>query len=206
MTASRSPAGDAPNFGGARTAEFVDGETVVRVESGVEVRFPVARNPRLAKGNPGQLNNIEISPFGLHRPDLDEDLSFQRHGRGRLRPAPEGIVANKARLAAPSLAESNPRAFACLLCLNRAISWRRNRLKRVDQRPRDLRDIAHGLVKSRFIGMRGLVEAAYFTDKLKRSSVDFRVRGGGLEIEKRSNIPAHAHKHGAGTASVKRSG
>jgi hypothetical protein len=61
------------------------------------------------------------------------------------------------------------------------------------------------LVKSRFIGKRGLVEAAYFTDKLKRSSMDFRVRGGRLEIEKRSNIPTHAHKHGGGTASVKRS-
>jgi hypothetical protein len=26
---------------------------------------------------PEQLNNIEISPFGLHWPDLDEDLSFR---------------------------------------------------------------------------------------------------------------------------------
>lgn len=154
----------------------------------------------------GDPNNIEISPFGLHRPDLDEISPFGGMAEGGLRPAPEGIVANKARLAAPSLAESNPRAFACLLCLNRAISWRRNRLKRVDQHPGDLRNITHGLVKSRFIGMRGLVEAAYFTDKLKRSGVDFRLRGGRLEIEKRSNIPTHAHKDGGGKASVKRSG
>jgi hypothetical protein len=33
-------------------------------------------NPRLAVGTTGQLNHIEISPFGVHWPDLDEDLSF----------------------------------------------------------------------------------------------------------------------------------
>jgi hypothetical protein len=48
----------------------------------------VADNPRLARGTPRQLNNIEISPFGLQWPDLDEDLSFQglldgNHGRFR---------------------------------------------------------------------------------------------------------------------------
>ena len=84
MTASRSPAGDAPNFGRARTAELVDGETVVRVESGGEIRFPVAHNPRLEKNIPRQLNNIEISPFGLHWPDLDEDLSFGGMAEGDL--------------------------------------------------------------------------------------------------------------------------
>ena len=46
------------------------------MNSGVEVRFPAKDNPRLAKGTPTQLNNVEISPFGLHWPDLDEDLSF----------------------------------------------------------------------------------------------------------------------------------
>lgn len=46
------------------------------MESGMEIRFPVAKNPRLARGTPDQLKNIEISPFGLHWPELDEDLSF----------------------------------------------------------------------------------------------------------------------------------
>jgi hypothetical protein len=45
--------------------------------SGAEIRFAVAENPRLARGTPEQLNRIEISPFGLHWPDLDEDLSFR---------------------------------------------------------------------------------------------------------------------------------
>jgi hypothetical protein len=49
----------------------------VRMESGAEIRFPVAENPRLARGTPQQLDHIEISPFGLHWPDLDEDLSFR---------------------------------------------------------------------------------------------------------------------------------
>ena len=55
---------------------YQDGHIVVIMESGVEIRFPVAGNPRLARGTPSQLANIEASPFGLHWPDLDEDLSF----------------------------------------------------------------------------------------------------------------------------------
>ena len=48
----------------------------IHMQGGVEIRFPVAENPRLAGGTHQQLNHIEISPFGLHWPDLDEDLSF----------------------------------------------------------------------------------------------------------------------------------
>ena len=62
----------------ARSAAHVDGWIILRMESGSEIRFPVAENPRLAAGTPEQLHHIEISPFGLHWPDLDEDLSF--HG------------------------------------------------------------------------------------------------------------------------------
>jgi hypothetical protein len=61
----------------ARTAVYVDGSIVIRMESGVEIRFSVAENPRLARGTHLELNHIEVSPFGLHWPDLDEDLSFQ---------------------------------------------------------------------------------------------------------------------------------
>jgi hypothetical protein len=58
-------------------AAYVNGEIVVRMESGAELRFPVADNPRLARGTQQQLNRIELSPFGLHWPDLDEDLSYR---------------------------------------------------------------------------------------------------------------------------------
>jgi hypothetical protein len=54
-----------------------NGLIVVRMESDAEIRFPVAESPRLAHGTHRQLNHIEISPFGLHWPDLDEDLSFR---------------------------------------------------------------------------------------------------------------------------------
>jgi hypothetical protein len=61
----------------ARSAAHVSGEIIVRMESGAEIRFPVAKNPRLVRGTPRQLNHSEISPFGLHWPELDEDLSFR---------------------------------------------------------------------------------------------------------------------------------
>ncbi|MBW7864374.1 MAG: DUF2442 domain-containing protein [Candidatus Hydrogenedens sp.] len=60
-----------------QSAIFCDGQIHVMMESGVEIRFPVKGNPRLEKGTLRQLNNIEVSPFGLHWPELDEDLSLR---------------------------------------------------------------------------------------------------------------------------------
>jgi hypothetical protein len=60
-----------------RSAVYRNGQVIVRMESGIEIRFPVAKNPRLARGTAAQLRHIELSPFGLHWPDLDEDLSFR---------------------------------------------------------------------------------------------------------------------------------
>jgi hypothetical protein len=44
--------------------------------------FRRQQNPRLAAATPAQLNNIELSPFGLHWPDLDEDLSIRGIAQG----------------------------------------------------------------------------------------------------------------------------
>jgi hypothetical protein len=66
----------------ARSACFRDGQIVISMRSGGELRFPVSANPRLARGTPEQLNNIELSPFGLHWPDLDEDLSLKGIAEG----------------------------------------------------------------------------------------------------------------------------
>jgi hypothetical protein len=66
----------------AVAAAHVSGQIVVRTEGGAEIRFPVAANPRLAHGTHQQLNRIEISPFGLHWPELDEDLSFRGLAEG----------------------------------------------------------------------------------------------------------------------------
>jgi len=60
-----------------KSAIYKDGHIVIIMRSGVEIHFPVAGKPRLVHGTPQQLNHIEISPFGLHWPDLDEDLSFR---------------------------------------------------------------------------------------------------------------------------------
>ena len=59
-----------------KRAVYQDGQIVVIMESAVEIRFTVVGNSRLSHGTPQQLNNIEVSPLGLHWPDLDEDLSF----------------------------------------------------------------------------------------------------------------------------------
>jgi len=60
-----------------KSARYVGGRIVIRMLCGVEISFPVAENPRLSKGTPEQLGNIEVSPFGLHWQELDEDLSFK---------------------------------------------------------------------------------------------------------------------------------
>jgi hypothetical protein len=60
-----------------RSAVFRDGQIIINLQSGTEIRFPVAENPRLARGTPAQLNHVELSPFGIHWPDLNEDLSFR---------------------------------------------------------------------------------------------------------------------------------
>jgi len=57
-------------------AYFEDGDIVIITKDELRIRFPVKSNTRLKNGTHSELNNIEISPFGLHWPDLDEDLSF----------------------------------------------------------------------------------------------------------------------------------
>ncbi len=66
----------------ARSAVFWDGQIIIAMESGTVIRFPVADNPRLARGTAEQLSRIEISPYGIHWPELDEDLSFRGLLRG----------------------------------------------------------------------------------------------------------------------------
>lgn len=63
-------------------ASFSNGYIFVSMKTGVEIKFPVAKNPRLCGATSAQLNHIEISPFGLHWPELDEDLSFEGLAKG----------------------------------------------------------------------------------------------------------------------------
>lgn len=53
------------------------GHIVIEMNSGAVIRFPITDSPRLRNGSPNELSAIEISPFGLHWPQLDEDLSIR---------------------------------------------------------------------------------------------------------------------------------
>ena len=55
----------------------------VRFASGYELIFPTKGNPRLESAPVKDVGLIEISPFGLHWPTLDEDLSFAGILEGR---------------------------------------------------------------------------------------------------------------------------
>ena len=58
------------------TVFYQQGYINVHMLSGIEIKFPIAGNKRLAGANADELNNIEISPRGLHWSQLDEDLSL----------------------------------------------------------------------------------------------------------------------------------
>lgn len=59
------------------SARHLGGRIHLEMESGLEISFPVRGNPRLEDKPGDQLERIELSPFGLHWPDLDEDLSIR---------------------------------------------------------------------------------------------------------------------------------
>jgi hypothetical protein len=60
-----------------RKALHRDGRIYVSMTSGLDFSFPIQGNSRL-EGKPARLlSEIEISPFGLHWPSLDEDLSIK---------------------------------------------------------------------------------------------------------------------------------
>ena len=60
-----------------KKAMHKDGVIIVKMDSGIELRFDVRDHTRLRSASHAELNDIEISPFGLHWPKLDEDLSIR---------------------------------------------------------------------------------------------------------------------------------
>ena len=62
---------------GPVSASYRDGKVHVILASGLELAFPVAGNPRLEGRTEAELERIELSPFGLHWPEFDEDLSMR---------------------------------------------------------------------------------------------------------------------------------
>ncbi len=66
----------------AISAKFSSGRFEVNFKSGQSLTFPIKGNPRLEHATLDALNNVELSPFGIHWPELDEDLSFEGILRG----------------------------------------------------------------------------------------------------------------------------
>jgi hypothetical protein len=64
-------------------AVYRQGHIYVSYADGADVRFPISINRRLRDQPEEKLNHIEISRFGIHWPDLDEDLSHAGLRAGR---------------------------------------------------------------------------------------------------------------------------
>jgi Protein of unknown function (DUF2442) len=58
-------------------ARHEDGIIHVRLEDGTHLAFPVTLTERLKKASPPELAEIELLPFSLHWPLIDEDLSIE---------------------------------------------------------------------------------------------------------------------------------
>ena len=78
MTTSNSSSKNGPSTLADRAlkAWHERGIIFVRFASGHDASFSIKGNPRLESAEEADLGRIEISPFGLHWPTLDEDLSF----------------------------------------------------------------------------------------------------------------------------------
>jgi hypothetical protein len=55
----------------------------VTLSDGREIGVPLSWFPRLQVASPQARKQVEISPFGLHWPDLDEDISIEGLLAGR---------------------------------------------------------------------------------------------------------------------------
>lgn len=68
------------------SAHCTDSELVVRLENGATLVTPLWWYPPLLAASPAARNVIELSPYGIHWPDLDEDLSIEGMLNGRKYP------------------------------------------------------------------------------------------------------------------------
>lgn len=59
------------------SAHCTDGDLVVQLENGTRLVTPLWWYPPLLSASPDQRNTIELSPYGVHWPELDEDLSIE---------------------------------------------------------------------------------------------------------------------------------
>jgi hypothetical protein len=67
--------------------EFTDGSLVVTLKDGRVISTPLTWYPRLSQATLEQLNRVEFGAWGLHWPELDEDLSIRGMLLGKAVPA-----------------------------------------------------------------------------------------------------------------------
>ena len=56
---------------------FINDKIFIKTSEGIEKSMPLKWFPRLEQATPEQRDNFELSPFGIHWEDIDEDLSFE---------------------------------------------------------------------------------------------------------------------------------
>ena len=61
-------------------------ELVVTLAQGQKIVTPLWWYPRLLNASPTQRQRVELSAFGVHWPELDEDLSIEGMLAGRMAP------------------------------------------------------------------------------------------------------------------------
>ena len=75
-----------------RTVRFDADSMWVELQDGRTIGVPLAWFPRLVDASEAARDKVELSPFGLHWPELDEDISIDgllagRGDRTRSKPA-----------------------------------------------------------------------------------------------------------------------
>jgi hypothetical protein len=63
-------------------AACTDAELIVTLANGQKVVTPLWWYPRLLNATPAQRAGFKLSPFGVHWPEIDEDLSVEGHVGG----------------------------------------------------------------------------------------------------------------------------
>jgi hypothetical protein len=61
----------------ATEVRVTEAELIVEFEDGRTLSSPIAWYPRLQHGNDKERQKFEIGAFGIHWPDLDEDISYR---------------------------------------------------------------------------------------------------------------------------------
>ena len=68
------------------SAHCTDTELTVTLMNGQAITNPLWKYPRLLNATPEQRANVECSSFGIHWPDVDEDLSVRGLIKGNAAP------------------------------------------------------------------------------------------------------------------------